>query len=132
MRTGLTVKQRAALTLIGLMCLGATAGCRMTRVASSPERLTQAAIRYELTKISRETERPFYETRSAASIANGPSPTLTPRPTAAAAVSPDPIPPTETAIPIIAFDPPAAVPRPTGTPRNVFPSDKFVDRKSVV
>ena len=131
MRTGLTVKQRAALTLIGLMCLGATAGCRMTRVASSPERLTQAAIRYELTKISRQTERPFYETRSAASIANGPSPTLTPRPTAAAAGPSDSLSPTETAIPIIAFDPSAAAPRPTETPRNVFPSDLSITSEPI-
>ena len=121
MRTGSFADiRKPALLLAGFWLLAwLTSGC--TRVASSPEKLTQAAIRYELTLISRQTEFPPGSDPVQALVPHDPSPIAT----VGLRPYPDPTsgPPTETPIPIYAFDPPTAVPRPTGTARKIFPSD---------
>lgn len=96
--------------------------CGCARQVSSPVQLTQSAIRIELTKIFRQTQIP---PGSDPVIANN-------LPKTATVTAPVPIQPlftrTPTPIRIIAFDPPTPRPvEPSPTPRNVFPSDLYLD-----
>lgn len=116
--------RRAFLALILLTCLVTFGGC--TRSISSPAKLTQAAVRYELTQIQRRIDYPTLaalDTRAAQAAFN-PESSETPAPIGLIPFGNEPeITATETPIPVIAFDPPTLVPRATATARPVIESD---------
>lgn len=97
-----------------------------TRRAAPPAKLTQVAIRYELTQIQRKLEYPTLAALDtlAAQAAGDHASVNTPAPIGLVPYSSEPeMTSTPTPIPIIAFDPPTLVPRATATARPLIESD---------